>query len=186
VADGGAYAFSGHSGAGKSTLAAHFSRKGYEVLCDDVCIVSFDQAGVPIAWPGLPRLKLWGDAAEVFGHDSAKLARAIEGLDKYHVPLALPASLQPVPLRRLYILARTENGEAPAVSRLKGQQAMAAVMEQTYRRPYLGPMGLAPQNFRQCAALLARIGVYEARRAWGYEVFDREAGLLERHILEAA
>jgi hypothetical protein len=47
-------------------------------------------------------------------------------------------------------------------------------------------MGLAPQNFRQCAALLARIGVYEARRAWGYEVFDREAGLLERHILEAA
>ena len=186
VANGAAYAFSGHSGAGKSTLAAHFSHKGYGVLCDDVCVVSFDDAGAPIAWPGLPRLKLWGDAALAFGHDSAKLDRAIEGLDKYHVPLTLAASLQPVPFRRLYILARTANGEAPAVSRLKGQRAMAAIMEHTYRASYLGPMGLASQNFRQCAALLSRIGVYEARRDWGYEVFEREADLLEQHILEAA
>ena len=50
---------------------------------------------------------------------------------------------------------------------------------------YLGPMGLAAQNFRQCAALLARAEVYAATRAWGYDVFEREAGLLERHILAA-
>ena len=91
-----------------------------------------------------------------------------------------------MPFRRLYLLARTGEGEAPAIARLQGQQAMAAVMQQTYRSGYLGPMGLAAQNFRQCAALLARTDVYEARRDWGYEVFGREAGLLEKHILEAA
>ena len=33
-----------------------------------------------------------------------------------------------------------------------------------------------------CAALLARVEIYEARREWGYEVFAREAEALERHI----
>ncbi|HEY6816882.1 MAG TPA: hypothetical protein VI168_15205 [Croceibacterium sp.] len=182
VAGGGAYAFAGHSGAGKSTLAAHFARRGYEVLCDDVCVVGFDEAGVPLAWPGLPRLKLWADAAAAFGHDSASLDRAVEGLDKYHVPLAPTGEQRPVPLRRLYLLARTAGGEAPTIRRVTGQQAMTAVMQQTYRNQYLGPMGLAADHFRLCAALLARIEVYEARRDWGYEVFAREAELLESHI----
>jgi hypothetical protein len=186
VADGGAYAFSGHSGAGKSTLAAHFAREGYPVLCDDVCAISFDDGGTPLAWPGLPRLKLWGDAAHAFGHDSTSLDRAVEGLDKYHVPLIQAGATQAVPFRRLYLLARTEPGEAPAISRLHGQRAMAVVMEHTYRNGYLGPMGLAAQHFRRCAELMRRAEVYEARRDWGYEVFGRQAQLFERHIHEAA
>lgn len=186
VADGGAYAFGGHSGAGKSTLAAHFARKGYEVLCDDVCAISFAEDGTPLAWPGLPRLKLWGDAAAAFGHDSGSLDRAIEGLDKYHVPLAKAGALQAVPFRRLYLLSRTEADEKPAISRLHGQRAMAVAMEHTYRNSYLGPMGLAAQHFRLCAELMRRAEVYEARRDWGYEVFAREAEQFERHIRAAA
>ena len=186
VAEGGAHAFAGHSGVGKSTLAAHFASEGYQVLCDDVCVVSFDSSGVPLAWPGLPRLKLWGDAAQAFGHDSASLDRAIEGLDKYHVPLRSIGTAQPVPLRRLYLLAKTEAGEAPGITRLHGQRAMAAAMAQTYRNIYLDPLGLTTQNFRLCAALVARIEVYEARRDWGYEVFGHQAGLLERHLLLAS
>lgn len=185
IASGGAYAFGGHSGAGKSTLAAHFAREGYEVLCDDVCAISFAEDGTPLAWPGLPRLKLWGDAAKAFGHDSASLDRAIEGFDKYHVPLAEAGAVRAVPFRRLYLLARTEEGEAPAISRLHGQRAMAVVMEHTYRNGYLAPMGLAAQHFRLCAELMRRAEVYEARRDWGYEVFAREAELFERHIQAA-
>jgi hypothetical protein len=186
IAGGGAYAFGGHSGAGKSTLAAHFARAGYAVLCDDVCAISFADDGTPLAWPGLPRLKLWGDAAEAFGHDSGSLDRAIEGFDKYHVPLAEAGAMQAVPFRRLYLLARTEAGENPTIARLHGQRAMAVVMEQTYRNGYLGPMGLAAQHFRLCAALMRHVEVYEARREWGYDVFAREARLFERHIREAA
>jgi hypothetical protein len=186
VADGGAYAFCGPSGAGKSTLAAHFARAGYDVLCDDVCAISFADDGTPLAWPGLPRLKLWADAAQAFGHDSASLDRAIEGLDKYHVPLAEARATRAVPFRRLYLLARTADGEGPAISRLQGQRAMTTVMEQTYRAGYLAPMGLTAQNFRLCAQLLRHTEVYEARRDWGYEVFGREAEQFERHILQAA
>lgn len=186
IADGSGYAFCGQSGAGKSTLAAHFAREGYAVLCDDVCAVSFADDGTPLAWPGLPRLKLWGDAAQAFGHDSASLDRAVEGHDKFHVPLAEASATRPVPFRRLYRLARTEPGEPRAISRLRGQRAMAVVMENTYRNSYLGPMGLVTQHFRLCADLMRRAEVYEARRDWGYDVFAREAELFERHIREAA
>ncbi len=184
VAGGGAYAFAGPSGAGKSTLAAHFSRAGYEILCDDVCVISFDEAGLPCAWPGLPRLKLWGDAAAAFGHDRASLDRAIEGLDKYHVPLAPGGAPRPVPFRRLYVLGRSEGEAGGEIVRLRGQRAMEAAMAQTYRGFYLGPMGRRARHFQQCAALLAHVEVYSATRSWGYDVFEREAALLERHILD--
>lgn len=186
VTDGGAVAFAGHSGAGKSTLAAHFQKSGYEVLCDDVCMISFDADGRPSAWPGLPRLKLWGDAATAFGHDRRDLDQAIEGMDKYHVPLTGGAVARPIPFRRLYLLSRAAEGEDGDVVRLRGHKAMEALMTQTYRGLYLGPMGLKGRQFRQCAALLEHAEVYAASRAWGYDVFEREAARLERHVLAPA
>lgn len=185
VVDGQAIAFAGHSGAGKSTLAAHFERAGYEVLCDDVCALSFDADGLPSAWPGLPRLKLWGDAAEAFGHRRDDLDQAIEGMDKYHVPLTARPRARPVPFRRLYLLRQAEDGVG-GVTRLLGRDAMEAVMGQTYRAQYLEPMGLRARHFALCAALLSRVEVFAASRVWGYDVFDTEARRLERHVLNGS
>jgi hypothetical protein len=182
VVDGEAIAFAGPSGAGKSTLAAQFQRMGYEILCDDVCAVSFDKAGHPFAWPGLPRLKLWGDAATAFGHDKARLDRAFEGMDKYHVPFAEVGQARPIPFRRLYILGRARTGEDSSVERLKGRESMEAAMAQTYRSAYLRPMGLAGRHFSQCAALAANSGIFAASRAWGYDLLEREARRFEEHI----
>jgi len=185
VMAGGAVAFTGDSGAGKSTLAAHFQRAGYEVLCDDVCVVSFDAQGVPSAWPGLPRLKLWEDAAHAFGHDPAGLDRAVEGLEKFHVPIGTPSAVRPVPLRRLYTLARAEAG-AGTITRLRGAEAMAAVMGNSYRGLYVPALGATATHFRQCATLLRYVEVYAATRAWGFDVFEREAAVLEQHAAGAA
>lgn len=185
VVEGGAVAFTGQSGAGKSTLAAHFQRAGYPVLCDDVCVVGFDDAGVPLAWPGLPRLKLWEDAAHAFGHDPAVLDRAVEGLEKFHVPIGRTADARPVPLRRLYTLARAEGGEGRILP-LRGSEAMAAVMENSYRGLYLPTLGATAVHFRQCAMLLRHVEVFAATRAWGFDVFEREAAMLERHAAGAA
>lgn len=186
VAGDGAYAFAGHSGAGKSTLAAYFARAGYPILCDDVCVINFDATGAPVAWPGLPRLKLWGDASAAFGHDSKALERAIEGMDKYHVPLSAPPEAKPIPLRRLYLLERSEATEDRGIVRLRGREAVEAIMAQTYRGSYLHLMGLRARHFLQCSSLASRIEVYAATRSWGYDVFEREAERLARHLLEAS
>lgn len=182
IAGDGAFAFAGPSGAGKSTLAAHFARAGYPVLCDDVCVVGFS-AGTALAWPGLRRLKLWSEAAQALGHDEEKLERVVEGFSKYQVPLPPASTAEPLPLKRLYLLGKAE-GHPPGFRRLRGQEAMRAVITQTYRSAYLHPLGLAPQNFRHAAMLLARTEVWEVHRTWGYDVFEREAAI-EQHMQSA-
>lgn len=184
VARGEVVAFAGRSGAGKSTLAAHFQSAGYQVLCDDVCVVSFDEGGRPLAWPGLPRLKLWREAASSFGHDCEMLEPAIDGLEKYNVPLAAAARGGLYPLRRLYVLSALAPGATGQITRLRGAAAVEAVLAQSYRGQYLKPMGLLQRHFAHCSGLLRHVEVYSAPREWGYDVFTREAGKLERHLLE--
>jgi hypothetical protein len=184
VARGRAYAFAGASGAGKSTLAAAFERRGHRLLADDVCMVDLHETGTVLAWPGIPRLKLWADAADRFGYDCATLDRVVEEAEKYQVPAARIAEGGPAPLRRVYILARADEGAAPEVRRLKGHEAMAALLAQTYRGVYLGPMGLGARHFRQCAAMLSSVRVYETTRQWGFDCFDSEVERLERHMFE--
>ncbi|MCP4397035.1 MAG: hypothetical protein GY801_07015 [bacterium] len=49
----GVCVFVGLSGNGKSTVAAAFRQRGYQVLADDVCVVSIREDGLP---PGDPRV----------------------------------------------------------------------------------------------------------------------------------
>ncbi len=179
VVNGRAVAFAGDSGAGKSTLAAHFQARGYEVLCDDVCMVEFRE-GAPRVWPGLRRLKLWRDAAERFGHAGKNEELVAEGIDKLQVPLAGNGATGPYPLSRLYLL---ETGTPADIQRLRGANALQAVVANTYRNQFLPAMGLMPQHFRQATALAAKLGIFRARRRWGFDVFATEAAQLERHML---
>jgi hypothetical protein len=184
VVGNSAFAFAGRSGAGKSTLAAYFARAGYQVLCDDVCMIDVGHPDGPVAWPGLPRLKLWGDASRAFGHDNRELDRVLDGMDKFHVSLPVLQEARPIPFRRLYLLGRAEAGEEPEIAPLRGSAAVEAIMAHTYRALYLPVLGLTSRHFLQSASLADRIQVYTAARAWGYELFDREAGRLARHLIE--
>jgi len=180
VMDGEAVAFAGTSGAGKSTLAAYFQRSGQQLLCDDICVLSFDADGRPLAWPGPPSLKLWADAASAFGHDGDRLERVGARWDKFHVPFSRDIGSAPFPLRRLYILGKQE-AEAAEFVRLRGASAIEAIAAQTYRSPFIGPMGLRTRHLRQSVALAKGAEVYVAGREWGFDVFEREADRLLRH-----
>jgi hypothetical protein len=183
VLDGKAHAFVGPSGAGKSTLAAYFTRRGIRVLSDDVCALSFDADGRPLAWPGLPRVKLWQDAADALGQPTAGLEPAIEGQPKYHVPVARRGELDPVPLARVYTLGIAEAG-ARSIEQVIGAAAMAAVIANSYRGMYAGVLGLEAQHFRQSALLCRSARVFAVARAWGFDRFAAEAARLEAHMRE--
>lgn len=184
VVGGEAVAFAGRTGMGKSTLAAYFLSRGYPVLCDDVCVVSFDECGRPLAWPGLPRLKLWRDAAEKFGHDSEHLERAVDGLEKFHVPFSGCAAEGPYPLTRLYILDNSVQDDAE-IHALGGRAALQAVISNTYRRAFLARLGLTETHFMMAAGFVRKAKVYSAPRRRGFDIFAREAGRLERHMVES-
>jgi hypothetical protein len=55
-------------------------------------------------------------------------------------------------------------------------------MCQTYRRNWLEVMGQVQQHFARCIEVANRIDVFSAPRLWGYDVFEREAEKIERHM----
>ncbi|HEY0106804.1 MAG TPA: hypothetical protein VGB91_12020 [Rhizomicrobium sp.] len=181
-----AVAIAGRSGAGKSTLAAHYHDKGYDLLSDDVCAITFPEAGHPLAWSGIPRLRLWRDSAEASGRDVDRLDPVADGLDKYHWPVTLRAPQQGLPLARIYVLTDTANCSQAEISRLRGGDALEAVMEQTFRREYLGVMDGAAQRFARGIALLARVPVFRVAWPHDYRRLAAEAARLEDHMLDDA
>jgi hypothetical protein len=174
-ADGRAIAFMGPSGAGKSTLAARLQSRGYRVLCDDVCVVSFDADGQPQVWPGLPRLRLWGDAVTALGRDAGAFDRVHDGMDKYLLPFKAGASWAPLPLACVYVLHEDGRSLDEGVRPLTGAQAVDAVMANTYRGGMVAPMGRSPSHFMQCTAIARQIGVYAVDRRSSIDTFIRRA-----------
>ena len=181
-ANGEAVAFAGPSGAGKSTLAAHFRRRGLKILCDDVCAVGFDAAGRPMAWPGIPRIKLWSDALAAFGRTTRDLERVFDREDKYSLPFPHDPLHSALPLSRIFVLARANEGQAPAIRPLTGAQAFDAILGNVYRQEYAAPLGQAKVLFANVVSLLGRSQVYAAERTWGFDVFEAEASILESQL----
>jgi len=182
VVDGQAVAFAGDSGAGKSSLAAWFDRQGAPVLCDDVCLVQPGETAT--AWRGVRRLKLWREAADAFGHDTERLNRISAKLEKFHLPLP-SAVTRSAPLHRLYILERAAEGEPSSIRRLSGLEAVASAARHTYRSTWLPILGLQSGHFALVERMLRSVEVFEVRRAWGFDVFDREVGLIADHLSAA-
>jgi energy-coupling factor transporter ATP-binding protein EcfA2 len=184
VMGGVAVAFTGQSGAGKSTLAAHFSAAGHTVLSDDVCVIGLDTAGRPIVYPGLPRVKLWADAAKLHGHDVGGLERIHDDMDKYQLGLPSSSDQAPVPLGAVIRLVR-ESEQPVGLRRLRGRAGVQVLMTETYRPQVVSTLGLQEAHFGHCVSVAARVAVLEWTRQWGHEVFQVEVERLIRQLGEA-
>lgn len=180
VINGRAVAFMGHPGAGKSTMAAWFHDRGFPILADDVCVVTFGSDGAPLAWPGIPRLRLWREALERSGRSAGDYEMSFDDMDKYNVPTSA-AEGGPVPLDHLYLLEKAGPDEAAEPRALGGSAAVEALVANTYRGAYLPMMGLTGPHLFACARLAAAVPVFRAPRRWGLELLDEEGARLEAH-----
>lgn len=178
--DGRAVAFMGHSGAGKSTMAAWFLDRGHRILADDVCVVVPDAAGVPLAYPGIPRLRLWREALERTGRNADELELAFDDTDKYNLPTPEPSRSGPIPLSHVYLLEKAD-GQAAEVRPLSGIAAVDALVANTYRGGYLTRMGETKRHLLACLEMVKRVPVFSARRVWGFDGYDVQAERLEQH-----
>lgn len=174
-------AFSGRSGAGKSTIAAWFYDRGHSVLADDVCAIAPGGDGSVLAHPGVPRLRLWREALEESGRTTEGHRRSFDNLDKWDVPTSSHA-VGPIVLDRIYMLgtAHAEDRE-PIVRRLTGSRAVDALVANTYRGGYVAMAGLTAAHLAACVSVARRVPVFEAKRVWGFDAFDRQAALLMEH-----
>lgn len=179
--EGRAFAFCGHSGAGKSTVAAWFHDRGHSILADDVCVIGFDESGGALAYPGIPRLRLWREALEASGREAGAFTRSFDDLDKYDVPTRR-SSPRPLPLGAIYLLRKAEEGAAPSeVERLVGVDAVETLVSNTYRGAYLKTIGRTGEHLAACLRIARAVPVFRAERAWGFDRFDAQAVRLEAH-----
>lgn len=182
IVDGRVVAFSGHSGAGKSTIAAWFHDRGYRIFADDVCVIGLDPDGRPIAYPGIPRLRLWREALEASGRTAEDYSRSFDNMDKYDVPTRIEGVDGPVPLDRVYMLGKAGEGAPDArIVRLTGVEAVDALVSNTYRGGYLRTIGRTGEHLMTCVRVASAVPVFRAERLWGFDNFDAEAERLERH-----
>lgn len=153
-------AFMGPSGAGKSTLTAYLNRQNHRVLNDDVCPVELRPDHPPSVLSGFSRFKLWEDSLHALGQKTTGLCRIRPEFDKFF--LAFPESATPVrvPLRRIYLLNRSEHVRHPHVERLAGFPGFQSLVENTFAYQFIMGLGLAQRHAVACAELLRSVPVY--------------------------
>jgi hypothetical protein len=180
---GRAVAFMGHSGAGKSTMAAWFLDRGHRILADDVCVVVPDAQGRPLAYPGIPRLRLWREALEQSGRGTDGLELAFDDMDKFNLPTPRASRSGPIPLSHVYLLEKAEE-RGPEIEPLAGVAAVNALVANTYRGGYLARMGGTRRHLFACLELARKVPLFGARRVWGFDNYDAQATRLEAHARE--
>jgi hypothetical protein len=153
---GEAIAFIGESGWGKSTTAATFCLQGYQAVADDVVAIDFDAEGKPIVLPGFPQFKLWSDAIAALGYDPETLPRLRPELDKYGHRVPVGFSLDPLPLRQIYVLG---GGNTFAIEPIPAQAAFLELVRHSYALRSLRKDGLNANHFRHATQLVKRVPV---------------------------
>ena len=178
----GCVAFIGASGAGKSTLVAALARRGHEIISDDECFLQLGTNGDIQAWAGISRIRLWEDARAALGFDGPGVERVMYGCDKYFVPVRPPRNaIQYRLLRRVYQLYRVPTGGIE-VTRLRGADAVEALMQNVYPPGLADYLGYQPRAFMVCTAVARDVPVFRLSRPQNFAVLDQGIELLESHL----
>ena len=141
--DGKAVAFLGRAGDGKSTLATACLHAGHKLLTDDVLVIR-KVAGRWLAYPGIPRIKLYNDISRYLfrgirgAHMNMWTSKAIFRLG------AARHQLNPIPLHALYVLAGSSRRQV-SIRRTSGRTALMHLIRHTYNGLVTDPVRLQSQ-----------------------------------------
>ncbi len=148
--NGAAVAFLGHKGWGKSTIAAMMCARGHGLLSDDAVALDMGDVAVPRVVPGFPRLKLWPDSAVQIGEEPEALPRLHPQWEKRSRAVPERFQMDPVPLKRLYVLSE---GAEIASEALSHREAFVELVRHSPALFRLGSAAESPLHLRQCATL---------------------------------
>jgi len=186
--DGKAIAFLGGARAGKSTTAAAFSKRGFEVLSDDVLPLQPTARSIMVI-PGYPSLRLWPASSTILYGNSETLPTLTPGWDKRYLELdpARNFSHRPALLGAIYYLStRVASPHAPCITAISAADNLLTLVANTYSNLLLDlPMRAA--EFRVLSQVSAHV---PTRRATPHTSPDKLDALcdviLEDYALRAS
>ena len=176
---GEAAAMVGEAGAGKSTTVAALQAAGLEPLADDLLAIDFDADGAPIAWPGIPRVKLTRASADALSIDVEKVPFVGAGMHKHEVPLNGNGDWdRPFPLTRLYVLEKGPLG----FERLTGQRAGAALLDNLFWLDAQAQLPGEGERFVKAMRLAASADCFAYRRPFDLDRLAESRDALIEHL----
>lgn len=156
--NGGAVAFLGVSGEGKSSTAAAFVTHGYSIITDDVAPI--DLTTTPcVIHPGFPQVKIGAAMAEVLGYEYNRLHAVHTFKEKRALKPRKGFSLDPVPLKRIYVLQTADKFE---IAPINPSEAVTEIVR--HSRPTTLYHSADATHFFQCANLVKQHQVYRLSR----------------------
>jgi hypothetical protein len=172
-------AFLGHSGEGKSTMAAAFNEKN-PLMADDVLVIRTDEAA-PQIFPAFPQLKLYSGTAASLGFDPEKSSPK-SPLEEKITPRVLEGfSVEPFPLKRIYLL---ENGEGIKLIPLGRPEAVIALLLYTYTLRSLKGGANRRQHFKHSARLALEVPFRRLIRPHGLKDLPEIVRMVVRDLEE--
>lgn len=174
----GVVIFVGPQGIGKSTLAAHFQRRGYYLLSDDVCAITKHADSTFQVLPAFSQLRLCTDAFERLGNTSVNMTSARFDVDKYVVSLTQASNSECYPLYAIYQLT---DHDLPVIiqKKMQGFERFNLLLSNLYRISYL-PGFETKGEIMQTAASIAKVTeIYEILRPRNHERIEELADILE-------
>jgi hypothetical protein len=152
-------AFLGDSAYGKSTLTAAFLQAGAELLSDDFLVLRREN-GEYVAYPGIPRLKLYEHTAKHLAPPGKAGAPMASGRRPKLVYAVERAHLAPSALQSFYALASPKEAAGVKeirITSLNGKQAYLELTKNSFNVSVISPQRLSGQF--QWATGLVKSGI---------------------------
>lgn len=159
-------AICGASGVGKSSFTAALLARGATLVADD--LTALDQGCVRI---GIPRIKLWRDAALHFGHDPEGLERVHPAFEKFS--LRVPVVEERRPLRRIAVLQQGSQ----EIRRLRGNEALTTLLA-NHRLPQVLTGASELRWLQACTRLVDQVEVFEVGLPGSLQALEAQADRL--------
>lgn len=181
VINNSAVAFMADSGFGKSTLAECFHAHGYSILTDDVLAIQVNEQQ-PLVIPGFPQIKLWPDAAASFGYQTDSLPLLNSQTVKRVHRLQDGFFEQPVPLKKIYVLA---GGTHPEIIPLEAKQSFGELIRHSREMQALTAPEFLKEHFQQCTSIVQQVPICSLRRQRSLAALPELVKLVENDLNQA-
>ncbi|MFP4042207.1 MAG: hypothetical protein ACLFT4_01915 [Bacteroidales bacterium] len=151
----------GNSGAGKSTLTTEFLNQGYQLLTDDITVLTEKNGEIQVL-PSYPFIKLWKDSIEHLNQPEENGFRLREQMEKYGFRLENEFYPEPLPVKSIFIL-NPHNKPEYSQHELTGVEKFNALRNHTYRFRFILD-NVRPVHFQHFNKLAGQASVRQVFR----------------------
>jgi hypothetical protein len=178
--ENGSYVFLGRKGVGKSTIAACFFKRGYKVMSDDICMISFLlPMHNAIVQPAYPQFKLKRDALDLIGINSLNLNATCSQMEKYVLSVRNQFQHTPLPLKGIYLLERKEERSLKTIGK---QEGLLNLFRYSYKKKLAFTEEKKIRRFNYCTLLAHELPIKRICRPFDIHRINETMDFIEKDL----